>query len=52
MVIIYLCTYNSLQFFSNSIGGCEFRTKCIAIVSINDCNDDGDVFRNFIAFSK
>ncbi len=52
MVITYLCTYNNLQFLASSIGGCELKTKCNAIISINDSNDDGNVSRIFIALSR
>jgi hypothetical protein len=37
---------------TNSIGGCELPTKCIAIILINDFNDDDNVFRSFIALLK
>jgi hypothetical protein len=36
---------------ANSIGGCELKTKCIAIILVNDSNDDGNVSRIFIALS-
>ncbi len=49
MVTTNLCTYNNLQLLINSIGGCELPTKCVAIVSYNDSNDDGNVYKSFTA---
>jgi hypothetical protein len=47
MVIIY-------QFLINSVGGCELPTKCTSYSNINqhDYNDDDNVSRTFIAFSR
>jgi hypothetical protein len=49
MVTTYLHTYNNLQLLTNSTSGCELPTKCTTIVSDNDSNDDGDVYKSFIA---
>ncbi len=49
MIITYLCKYNNLQLFINFIDQCELPKKCVAIISFNDFNHDGNVFRNFIA---
>jgi hypothetical protein len=49
---IYLHTYNSSQFLISFIGGYELPTKCITMVSINDFNDDGTLFRSFITLSR
>jgi len=47
-----LCTYNSLKLLTNSTGGCELPTKCIAIVLDNDYNGDGNVSRSFTTLSR
>jgi hypothetical protein len=54
MVTIDLCTYDSLQFLINPIGGCELPTKCTSCNNINqhDSNDDCNVSKTFIAFSR
>jgi len=52
MVTIDWLTYNNLQVLTNYIGGCELPTKCIAIVLDNDSNDNGNVFKSFIALSR
>ncbi len=45
-----LHTYNNLQMFISSTGGCELWTKCIAIVSFNDSNDDSKAFKSSLHF--
>jgi hypothetical protein len=52
MVTTYLRTYNNLQLLTNFTSGCELPTKCTPIISDNDFNDDGNVFRSFTALSK
>ncbi len=48
-VTTYSRTCNNLQLLSNSIGGCKLPIKCIAIISDNDYNDNGNVSISFIA---
>jgi hypothetical protein len=49
MLITYLCKYNNLQHLISSIDQCELPKKSVGIISFNDFNHDGNVFRNFIA---
>jgi hypothetical protein len=49
MVITNLRTYNNFQLLTNFTCGCELPTKCIAIISYSDSNDDGNVFKSFTA---
>jgi hypothetical protein len=41
-----------LKLLTNSTGGCELPTKCIAIVLDNDYNGDGNVSRSFTTLSR
>jgi len=50
IVTTTLHTYDNLQMFNSSMGGCELWTKCIAIVSFNDSNDDSKVFKSSLHF--
>jgi hypothetical protein len=52
MVTTKLRTYNNLQLLTNSINGCELPIKCIVIVSNNDYNDDGNVFKSLTTLFK
>ncbi len=45
IVIADLHTYNNLQLFTSSMGGCELSTKCTTIVSFNDSSGDGKMFK-------
>jgi hypothetical protein len=47
MVTTNLRTYNNLQLLINFIGQCELPTKCATIVSDNDSNVDGNVYKSF-----
>jgi hypothetical protein len=49
MVTTYLHIYKSLQLLTNFICVCELPTKSSAIVSNNNSNDNGNMFRSFIA---
>jgi hypothetical protein len=48
MVTKYLHIYKSLQLLTNFICVCELPTKCSAIVSNNNSNDNGNMSRSFI----
>jgi hypothetical protein len=52
MLITYLSKYNNLQLLISSTNQCEFPKKCVGIISFNDFNHDGNVFRNFITLSR
>jgi len=52
MLITYLCKYNNLQLFISFIDQCELSKKCVGIISFNDFNHDGNVFKFFIALSR
>jgi hypothetical protein len=44
-------TYKSLHIFTNSMGGWVLPMKRIASMSDNHSNDNGNMSKNFIAFS-
>ncbi len=49
MVTTSLHIYNSLHLLTNFTCVCELPTKCNAIVSNNNSNDNGNMSRSFIA---